>query len=79
MFSVAVTVVGFTLAKLVTVMLGEPGAVTAVAPCRFVPVRVTGTAAPRTPDVGAIEVSVACITVNGTVLLFPPGVVTRTW
>ena len=35
-----------------------PDTFTAVAPARFVPVRVTGTLVPRTPDVGAIEVSV---------------------
>src|SRR5256885_10915805 len=35
-----------------------PDMVAAVAPVRFVPVKVTGTVVPRAPDVGAIEVSV---------------------
>lgn len=55
-----------------------PDMVTAVAPCRSVPVSVTGTVVPRTPVVGLIEASVGPVTVNGTVLLVPPGPVTVT-
>lgn len=57
-----------------------PEKVTKVAPVRLVPVRVTGTVVPRTPVVGAIEVSVGssgAVTVNATVLaVAPAGVVT---
>jgi hypothetical protein len=56
MFSVAVTVVSFTAVKPLTVMF-IPDTFTAVAPVRPRPVMVTGTAAPRTPVLGAIEVS----------------------
>lgn len=56
-----------------------PVMVTAVAPVRRVPVRVTGTVVLRVPDVGVIEVSVGPITVNVTALLVPPGVVTVTF
>ena len=53
---VVVTVVEVTVkAPAVTPV---PDTVTAVAPVRFVPVKVTATAAPWAPDVGAIEVSV---------------------
>ena len=50
-----------------------------LAPVRFVPVRVTGSVAPWTPEVGAMEVSVgaAGLTVNVTALLVPPPVVTE--
>ena len=74
--SVARTVVSFTAAKFVTLILGEPGAFTAVAPVRPVPVRVTLTLVPRKPEVGAIEVSVGPTTVNVTVPVVPIGVVT---
>src|SRR5882762_2682980 len=56
MVKVAVTVVAVAVMPL-TVTPG-PDTLTAVAPVRFVPVKVTGTAVPRAPDVGAIEVSV---------------------
>ena len=55
-----------------------PDTVTAVAPVRLVPVRVTGTVVPRTPVVGAIEVKVGPCTVNVWLPLVPPGVVTLT-
>src|SRR5579863_8421707 len=52
--------------------------VTAVAPVKLVPVRVTFVlpvpVAGRVPDGGAIEVSVAPFTVNDSVLVVPPGV-----
>jgi len=61
MVKVAVTVVGFTATKLLTVMAppapAPPETFTAVAPPRFVPVRVTGTLVPRKPVAGAIEVT----------------------
>ena len=74
--SVACTVVSFTAAKFVTLILGEPGAFTLVAPVRPVPVRVTLTLVPRKPCVGAIEVSVGPSTVNAIVPVVPIGVVT---
>ena len=56
-----------------------PVTFTAVAPVRPVPVKVTGTVVPRTPEMGAIEVSVGATTVNVTALLIPPEVVTVTF
>jgi len=53
---VVVTVVEVTV-KAPTV-IPVPDTFTAVAPVRFVPVKVTGTMVPRVPDVGAIEVIV---------------------
>src|SRR2546430_13424096 len=56
MVKVVVTVVEVTVkAPAVTPV---PDTITAGAPVRFVPVKVTATAAPLAPDVGAIEVSV---------------------
>jgi hypothetical protein len=55
-----------------------PDTVTAVAPVKPVPVRVTGTTAPRDPVVGAIEVRAGPWRVNVTPPLVPPGVVTVT-
>jgi hypothetical protein len=55
-----------------------PDIVTAVAPVKPVPVRVTGTTVPRAPEVGAIEVSAGPSNVNVTPPLVPPGVVTVT-
>ena len=56
MVKVVVTVVEVTVkAPAVTPV---PDTVTAVAPVRFVPVKVTATAVPWAPDVGAIKVSV---------------------
>ncbi len=79
--NVAVTVVEFPTATLLT-MTPLPDTVTAVAPARFVPVRVTGTSidpvAGRVAELGEIERSVGPTTVNVTVLLVPPGVVTLT-
>src|SRR5436853_1239498 len=58
---VVVTVVEVTVkAPTVTPV---PETFTDVAPVRFVPVRVTGTAVPRAPDAGAIEVSVGAAVV----------------
>jgi hypothetical protein len=54
-FAVTVVVVGVPVMVQVT---PAPDAVTAVAPLRLVPVRVTGTVVPRTPEVGLMEVSV---------------------
>ena len=53
---VAVTEVPLTTTMLLTVT-SVPDTLTAVAPVRFVPVRVTGTAVPWAPELGAIEVS----------------------
>lgn len=79
---VAVTDVSLTTVRLVT-PTPPPGTVIAVAPVSPVPVRVTVMAAPpRTPELGAIEVSVGTgggITVNVTALLVPLGVVTVTF
>jgi hypothetical protein len=64
----------------ITQVTPVPLTFTAVAPVRLVPVRVTAGAVPCVPDVGAIEVSVGIVpTVNVTVLLVPPGVVTLTF
>ena len=80
MLSVAVTVVSFTATKLLTVMLGEPGAFTDVAPVRPMPVMVTGTLVPRAPELGAIDASVGATTVNVTALLgVPPAVTVMLW
>src|SRR5882672_2605585 len=57
MVKVVVTVVEVEV-KAPAVTPLPPDTVTAVAPVRFVPVKVTGTSVPRAPDVGAIEVSV---------------------
>jgi hypothetical protein len=80
---VAVTVVALTTAILLTVM-PPPVTVTAVAPVRFVPVRVTVGAPPWLPVTGEIEVSVGgavVVTVNAPsrMLVVPPGVVTLTF
>jgi hypothetical protein len=79
---VAVTVVAFTTDTLLTVIpLVNPDIFTAVAPVRLVPVRVTGTAVPRMPELGAIEDKVGVggfVTVKDTALLVPPGVTTVT-
>ena len=79
---VAVTVVEFTTTKLLTLM-PLPDTLTAIAPVRLLPVRVTLTALPRAPVLGATEASVgvpppAAVTVNVTVLVSPAGVVTVT-
>ena len=53
----------------------------ALAPVKAVPVSVTGTAVPRTPEFGLIEVKVGVATANTvkfTLLLVPPRVVTLT-
>ena len=81
-FKVAVTVVGETTVRLVT-GISRPTPVTAKAPVRLVPVKVTVTAAPRAPDIGRIDVSVGAggavtVTVKATGLLTPPGVDTLT-
>jgi hypothetical protein len=53
---VAVTVVA--LAVMLLTVMPVPDTLIAVAPVRLVPVRVTGTTVPRTPEVGEIEVNV---------------------
>jgi hypothetical protein len=57
MVKVAVTVVLFTTTRLLTVT-PAPDTLMAEAPVRLVPVSVTGTAVPLTPELGAIEASV---------------------
>jgi len=54
---VAVAVVALTTVRPLTVT-PVPETATAVAPVRFVPVSVTGTLVPRTPEIGEIELSV---------------------
>src|SRR5579864_4959588 len=83
MLRVTVIVVEFTTVKLVAVTPEPPPSpVNPVAPVKFAPVIVTGTAsvpvAGCVAEFGLIEVIVAPCTVNGTVLLVPPGVVTLT-
>jgi hypothetical protein len=74
----AVTVASFTTVTPLTVT-PAPDTVTAVAPVKPVPVRVTGTTVPRAPVVGAIEVRDGPSSVNVTPPpLVPPGVVTVT-
>ena len=74
----ALTVVAVGGGAMMVHVTPVPDTVTSVAPVRLVPVRVTGTVVPRTPEVGLIEVSVGPCTVNVTVPLVPPGVVTLT-
>jgi hypothetical protein len=62
MVKVAVTVVGFTSARLLTVTPAPETLIDCV-PDRFVPVRVTLTDVPRRPDVGEIVVRVGAATV----------------
>jgi len=76
MVKFAVTCVSSTTVKPDTVT--PPDTFTAVAPVRPVPVRDTGTVAPRAPEVGLMAVSVGGTTAKLTVLLVPPGVVTLT-
>jgi hypothetical protein len=81
MFRVAVTCVGETTVRLVT-GIRAPTPVTAKAPVRLVPVKVTVTLVPRAPEMGEIDVSVGAggaVTVNVTGLVIPPGVDTRTF
>ena len=84
MLRVTVIVVEFTTVKFVAVTPEPPppSPVNPVAPVKFAPVIVTGTAsvpvAGCVAAFGLIEVIVAPCTVNGTVLLVPPGVVTLT-
>jgi hypothetical protein len=75
---VAVTVVSFTTEIPLTVT-PDPDTVTAVAPVRPLPVKVTGTLVPRTPVFGEIELSEGPHNVNVCVVLVPPGVVTLTF
>jgi hypothetical protein len=79
MLKVAVTEV--LLATVTELTMTPPPTVTAVAPVKLVPVRVTETCVPRDPDVGLIAVSAGLpgtLTVNPTVLLAPFAVVTLT-
>jgi hypothetical protein len=77
---VTVTVVEFTTTMLLATTFTSD-TVTAVAPVRFVPVRVADTIEPCTPWVGEIKVNVGVVgpvTVNVTVPVVPPGVVMLT-
>ena len=58
-------VVSFTTTRLLTAIAfaAVPDTVTAVAPVRFVPVRVTETAWPRLAELGAIDASVGAAAV----------------
>jgi len=76
--NVAVTVESFTTVKPLAVT-PPPDTFTAVAPVSRVPVRVTETDVPLAPEAGAIEVRVAPVTVKGSLLLVPPGLVTLTF
>jgi hypothetical protein len=81
MVKVAVAVVELVTVKPLTVT-PVPDTVREVAPVRFVPVSATGTAVPRTPVLGAIEVTVGAggaVTVNVTLPVVPPGVTTLTF
>lgn len=81
MFKVAVTVVGDTTVRFVT-GIRAPIPVTANAPDRLVPVKVTVTLVRRAPEMGEIDVSVGgggAVTVNVTALVTPPGVETVTF
>jgi hypothetical protein len=82
MLNVAVTVVAFTTTTLLalTPVLEK---LTAVAPVRLVPVKVTATVVPRAPEVGVSEVSVGTGTARTVKAPFklglvPPGVVMLT-
>jgi hypothetical protein len=78
MVKVAVALSGLKTVKPLTVT-PLPLTVEPVAPVKFVPVIVTGTDVPRTPKVGATEVTVgagSAMMVNPTALLVPPGAVT---
>jgi hypothetical protein len=79
MLKVAVTVVA--VEPVTTALTPVPEKFTVVAPVRPVPLSVTTTAVPCTPEVGASEVSVGNTTVNApvTMLLVPPAVVTLTF
>jgi hypothetical protein len=68
----AATVVAFGGGAVSVQVMPPPLMDTAVAPVRFVPVRVTGTVVPRSPLVGEIEVSVGPVTVKVTGLLAIP-------
>jgi hypothetical protein len=76
--NVAVTCVPAPFADTPLAVTPEPEIVTAVAPTRPVPVRVTGNVVPLIPEVGLIELRVAEATVKFTELLVPPPVVTVT-
>ena len=77
MVKVAVAVIASPTVRPLTV-IPVPETLMALAPLKLVPVNVTGTAVPRTPAGGAIEVSVGAggaLTVKVTALLVPPGAV----
>lgn len=81
MVKVAVAVCGLRTLRPLTVT-PAPLTVMLVAPVRLLPVRVTATAVPRTPEGGATEASVGAgraMTVKGIALLVPPGAVTVTF
>src|SRR5206468_4101831 len=72
--NVAVTVVASTTVTLLT-PTKVPDTAT-IAPVRFVPVRVTLTAVPCTPEAGVMEFSIGPCTPNATVPVVPIGVAT---
>jgi len=74
---VAVTVV--EVDALTVQVLPLPDTVTAVAPSRFVPVRVSTIPLPAAAGLGATEVRVGPSTVNVCALVVPPCVVTVTF
>jgi hypothetical protein len=81
--SVALIVVEFTTVKVPGASVTPPPSpVNPVAPVKFAPLMTTGTASVPVDgcvaEFGLMEVIVAPCTVNGTVLLVPPGVVTLT-
>jgi len=81
MAKVAVTVVELTTVTPLMVMPPPVTSITVPAGVKLVPVRVTDTLVPRAPDVGAIDASVGAgglTTVNVTLLLVPPALVTVT-
>lgn len=73
MAQVALTVVAVEVMPVQ--VMPVPEKVTAVAPVRLVPASATGTLVPRSPDVGAIDVTVGPSTVKGCVPLVPDPVV----
>ena len=80
--NVVVAVVAFTTVTAPTVTPPPETATVVPDVVKFVPVRVTGTDLPRTPVLGATEVSVGiggAITVNASVFVAPIGVVTLTF
>jgi hypothetical protein len=74
--NVAVMVLAFTTLTLLTLTPAPDTVTTGVLTPMPVPVIVTGTEVPRTPEFGETAVTVGVAIVNVTALLVPPGVVT---